>query len=83
MKIRTKKDAEKFLQSFNKKSIFIFRDSEISMIGGGSTEISFDGENFLQFSQGQNWQDQQKSIIKNPIDFVYRKRKDINGGQFL
>ncbi|MBN2220530.1 MAG: hypothetical protein JW697_09690, partial [Kosmotogaceae bacterium] len=81
--IKNKNDAKAFLGKFTTASVFLFRDSSISMVGGGATRITYDGEDYHQFSSGQNWSDQRKEVISEPISFVYRHRKDIRDGEFI
>lgn len=83
MIIKTKQDVEAFLKKFKNDSVFIFRDSDLSMSGGGATRITFDGEYFYQFSSGMNWSDQQKEVISDPTAWIWRKRNGINQGEFI
>jgi len=60
---------------------FSFENSDISMPNGGSTTIYILHGEYYQFSSGQNWSDQEPTLIgdlDDCVQFVFSNRKDIN-----
>ena len=81
--IRNMNDVKAFVERFNDGDIWIFRDSSISMVGGGATEIKKRDDSFYQFSQGPNWRDQEETYIADIHSFVWKNRADIRRGEWL
>ena len=79
--ILRKADLEAFIAKIKENESFVIEnDNMICMPGGGNTIIDYDEGNFITFSCGQNWQDQQEEI-RNEEDikrYLWTNRKGIN-----
>ena len=82
--IHNMKEALAFASKFRGRGgIFIFRDSHISMVNGGCTEIRFHDGEFYNYSYGYNWCDQQESPIMDIEKYIWKNRKSIKNGRWL
>ena len=76
-------EALAFVAQFDDGNIWIFKDSRISMVNGGNTEIRYHDGEFYNYSWGQNWRDQQENLIPDIERYVWKNRKSIKNGRWL